>query len=324
MKNASMIRTAFRFSALLAAVLSAASPTIARADSSVPLNASYVQKELQNYYDILRAREDLLRRSQDLRGARINYRPKIQRKYVNSINDFFDHVVSHIERTVELASELKRLHPERYRDVDDELLRVFMNRHDFAKIEKEAKSGRRPFLNGLYRLYGRDFDTFSQEEKTLAFKYRALLNQKDAEHAMNFFKAYNHDNQFIDEHGKLTPLAEKFLEIERVADKTDRGLSPVSAEEFNRAKMQLGSVYIEDPTEKQLAESLEKSPRPGVPSPYERVTKGHSYEEFRSRNAKYANIGYTCVMNGIIEGTLEKDAILPQASVMHATSHFRH
>lgn len=317
MRIATMSRSAFSFAALLAAVLSVASPTISHSDSSVPHNSSYLQQELQdylqNYYKTLGAREDLLRRSKDFRGARLSYRPKVHRKYVNSLQDFFDHVASHIERTVELASELKRLHPERYKDVDDELLRIFMNRHDFAKIEIDLRTGKRPFLVGLYRLYGRDFNTFSQEEKTLAFKYRAALNSKDAEHAMKFFKAYNFKNQFIDVHGNLTPLAEKFLEIERVADKTDRGLSPVSAEEFNREKMQLGSVYIEDPTEKKLAESLEKSHGPGLLSPYEQVTKGHSYEEFQHRSAKYANIGYTCVLNGVIEGIVEKEAILPHA-----------
>jgi hypothetical protein len=242
-----------------------------------------------------------VQRAQATQASNWRNRSATQRKYVNSLDDFLDHVLSHIARTVELGTELKRLHPELYSDVDRDLLHAFLGRHDYAKVEVDPKTGRRPFLEGLYKQYGRDFDSFSENEKKLVLRYKDMLNERDAKHGEDFFKAFNKNNRFIDKKGNYTALAKKFLQIESIADKVDRGLSPVSAEEFNREKMALASVFMKDPKEKRLAESLEKSYIRGVPSPYERVTKGHTYEEFRERHARGSSLAHSCLVNRLIE-----------------------
>ncbi|MFL5811931.1 MAG: hypothetical protein ACJ763_00005, partial [Bdellovibrionia bacterium] len=234
-----------------------------------------------------------------------------RRKYVNSLDDFYDHVVSHIERTVQLAAELKRLHPERYRDVDPGLLEIFMNRHDFAKIAKDETTGKRSFLEGLYQQYGRDFNSFSPDEKAMVLKYKDALNKADAQHARDFFKVHNYNRQFIKKNGHYTDLAKLYLEIESIADKVDRGLSPVSAEEFNRVKMKPASEFLSDPVQKRLAESLERSRGPGIPSPYEYATKGHTFEEFRARKARMQNVEQTCMINHLMHEILKREQMLP-------------
>jgi hypothetical protein len=75
--------------------------------------------------------------------------------------------------------------------------------------------------------------------------------------------------------------------------------------------MKPASEFLSDPVEKRLAESLERSSAPGVPSPYEYATKGHTFEEFRTRKARMQNIEQTCMINHLMQEILKREQLLP-------------
>jgi hypothetical protein len=211
------------------------------------------------------------------------YQP--QRKYVNSVEDYLDHVNSHRERVTRLGLELLRIEPEKFRDIDRSLLEKFLKSHDLEKTEPE-------FVTALYSRYGKSFTTSSGQKLTQTQSERsgndviAQLNARGKEYARRFFEANNQNGRFINAQGEYTGLANRYFLIESVADKVERYLCPVSAEEFNRA-MSPASDFLEkgpgaDHEAAALARELEK---PGV---YRRVTAGSSYFEYKARQRNLA------------------------------------
>ena len=108
----------------------------------------------------------------------------------------------------------------------------------------------------------------------------------DAEVAMAFFKKKN----LLTPEGRPNAVAEKLLELEKIADLVDRGKSPVSAEEFGRPMDSASSFFGKqaervrtDPALSAAQKSAEISKIEGLaelaralekPGVYERSTEG--------------------------------------------------
>jgi hypothetical protein len=273
-------------------------------DSLTPNQRLYVQA--------LQAEKGTLARPYGGDDASWEYSGLRRRKYVNSIQDFFDHMASHIERVESLGLTLKELRPRLFYDVDPYLLKILLSIHDFEKLRVDPVTGRREVLEELFKTYGVDFDTLPPDEKAQQIALRNRLNKGDKGHARQFFELFNDGNRFIDKKGNYTRRALKYLLIESVADKVDRGMSPVSAEEFNREKMVLASKskYITDRTERKLAKLLEQISPGSSKSRYTLATLGHTYEDYQKRmNRRYRfifegdgrehKISFDCVKNHI-------------------------
>lgn len=175
---------------------------------------------------------------------------------MDRLTDFERHVSLHIQRTRKLAEAAREL-PE-YSDLPVELVRDFLDLHDQSKINRSQAflaqhrlEGRREsLLQSLHRLRG----TSNSEVSAVAQK----LNDVDNEVAHAFFQK----EKLLTPEGRLSWKALMLLEIEKIADLVDRGLEPVTAQEFGRSMrpasewFELSAFRAADP----LAQALEVSP----------------------------------------------------------------
>jgi hypothetical protein len=216
----------------------------------------------------------------------------LKRQHVMSLDDFKIHSHAHVERyrrlvkkiykdwivtgvydryATELGEEVSHLGPE-----DEELVEAFAQQHDAAKRihtedfikkyygnPKKNASQIKPISDELYKIYG-----MTREESGKAGdKIINRLNDIDARVTREFFREHG----LIDTNGNLHPKALTLLLLEMIADKVDRGMDPVAAEElgYKGQKQIPGSVYLKNIIKEKLptlvAHDLEATYTEGYP-----------------------------------------------------------
>jgi len=202
-----------------------------------------------------------------------------QRRFVHSIEDFEVHMKHHIQRVEILGmrllkfpdglnpDEIRKMDPvlvkrlqDKLEKIDRVLLQKYLKLHDQSKVnatpEFLAHYGFRPdepkIIERLYGIYGKNRDNMRSDEvirsKTLIDKINAI----DRQIGYEFFSAHD----MIDSRGNSSFMARIMMMVEKIADGVDRGMSPVSPEEFNRT-MKLASEFLTDPEEIHLSLYLE-------------------------------------------------------------------
>ncbi|PIP92521.1 MAG: hypothetical protein COW00_00240 [Bdellovibrio sp. CG12_big_fil_rev_8_21_14_0_65_39_13] len=173
-------------------------------------------------------------------------------RYVKNINDFYQHTYLHRRRLIIMGHHLLEEFPDQFTHIDHKILDQFLNIHDEAKLNLDiAQYKGRPLLEALYQYYGRGKHTLSDEAKIEMQEIIKVLNHKDSEIGINFFKKYG----FIDKRGRLNETALELLRIEKIVDSVDRGMNQVSIEEFDRS-MTPASTFLKS-EDSDLALNLE-------------------------------------------------------------------
>jgi hypothetical protein len=192
------------------------------------------------------------------------------RTYVNSLEEFYEHTRLHRVRVKLLGMELLRTHPELFRGISPEELRIVLEAHDRAKVSSAAHgpSGR-PFYEELYRSYG----------KKAPDPLVNSLNQADEKYAVEALKhagLWDNPRMSSAERMRRRALRTRIKMIEKIADLVDRGKSPVTSEEFGRA-MRPASTFLNNPEEVRLARELERN--------YSRLTVNLDYRPLKLSQA---------------------------------------
>lgn len=170
--------------------------------------------------------------------------------YVNSVEDFYEHTRLHVERVKALGLELFRTHPEMFKGLSEEQVRIALAAHDRAKLSPRAMSSQgKPFYEELFEKYRSKPDLQIIQE----------LNSHDEKFMDDAYRLSglgDNPQMTAAERARRKALREQLKKIERLADYVDRGSSYVTAEEFGRP-MKPASYFLTDPDEKRLAKELE-------------------------------------------------------------------
>lgn len=151
-------------------------------------------------------------------------------EFVSSVEDFYEHTRLHRERVKLLGVELFKSHPDLFNGLTLEQVQGVLSMHDEAKVTT--------FYRVLYENYG------GPVEKSIV----DALNAKDKEFMDQALKKFGIE--------KESDLLLKMSRIEKIADMVDRGMSPVTPEEFGRP-MKKASEFIGGILDRQLALDLE-------------------------------------------------------------------
>lgn len=184
--------------------------------------------------------------------------------YVKNLNDFLEHTRLHVERNRLLAKELLAQFPEKFNAVNEDLVQAFLKIHDQSKLNPElTQEGKRFIGERLYEFYGLPDSVLSKAEKAEREALIRELNIVDNVQVTFFFKR----NGLLKRNGSPSIQALQLLQIEKIVDFVDRGMAPVSAEEFSKV-MEPGSEFIGNDLAK-YARYLEKN--------YRRIVAGFEF-----------------------------------------------
>lgn len=174
-------------------------------------------------------------------------------KLVESVEEFYEHTQKHRARVKALGLELFRSHPQLFEGLSESQVERVLEAHDQAKVRATVKAPNgRPFYQVLYNEgFGKKLDRNIVD----------ALNANDKQ-IMEVAEEVNGIH-------KSAELQAKMERIEKIADLVDRGMSPVSAEEFGRS-MDKASEFLKSPEDRALAIELEKK--------YLTVTKDLQYK----------------------------------------------
>ena len=145
-----------------------------------------------------------------------------------SYSQFLNHISKHRMRVVALGLEYYRRNTKCNELLSPSLVKEFLRLHDLAKLDNDISVR-------LYSLFGKNQSPHMKDTVV-------ELNRRDLEIRMTFFKEKN----LVDAQGRLSAEATLLIEIERVADLTDRGMDPGAAQEFGRP-MQKASIFLATP-----------------------------------------------------------------------------
>lgn len=234
-----------------------------------------------------------------------------RRRYLNQLPDFFHHTELHKRRVVELAKAVMGEYPEEFKDIDPEKAIRILTEHDNAKIDPRYRAANgKPFYQSLFNYVG---------EKAP----QQLIDD------LNF-----HDNKIINNAFEVEGIAESefdskevaqkkskeriaFKKLEELVDHVDRGMNPVSLDEFGRAGYK-ESETAKRAKQREMALFLEKN--------YSKIIKGLEFKPLtlaqqRSiANKILAHEKYYRLKN---MGTVLKEAGLRSASTMAKIYHHR-
>lgn len=175
-----------------------------------------------------------------------------QRTYVNSLEEFFEHTRLHRERVKLLGMELFRTHPELFRGLSATQVRIVLEAHDRAKVSSGVTGpGGKPFYQELYRQYG-------QKAPESLVNGLNQADEKQMQLALKHAGLADNPHMTAVERSRRRALRMQLKMIEKIADQVDRGMSPVSAEEFGRP-MKRASEFLLNPQEVRLARELERN-----------------------------------------------------------------
>lgn len=167
-------------------------------------------------------------------------------RYVGNISDFEIHIEAHIERVGFLGKALYEEYPERYAELDADLLEQFLRVHDQAKREQNI-------MEGLFEFYAIPKEQMTEWQEQQMQRQIDELNGEDDLVVYQFFETHN----LIRSDGRPEHRAELYQEIATISDLVDRGLDPVAAEEFAR-RMKPASEFLEG-KQRSLAVFLEQN-----------------------------------------------------------------
>ena len=193
-------------------------------------------------------------------------------KFIHNEAELTKRFEDHQDRVARLGYEILAT-SEDFKDLNPELTDEFLHRHDRAKLDHSpeflAKHGiteEEHAIHGLAKIYGKNIADMTGDEKTTAEAIRSLTNRIDNATADEFFK----ENGLFNPDGTRGTIAEKLIKVEHIADLVDRGMDPISAEEFNKV-MEPASKFLKDEIEQKLAAQLEER--------YKKTLEGGKFEE---------------------------------------------
>lgn len=179
-----------------------------------------------------------------------------QIRFVQSLNDFRTHTSQHIKNVNLLGMLIYQTYKDTlFQDVPEHLLQEKLQLHDFEKIatlpelRELGYTKSTTFTQRLYKHYGtskKDMPSI----KSLIFE----LNSYATLIEFTFFQKHNLLNPDL----QPSPIAEKLQMIEKIADRIDREMSPISPEEFGVARMRRAKAYLNSPLEKSIAKNIAK------------------------------------------------------------------
>ena len=151
-----------------------------------------------------------------------------RREYVNNLVDFYHHTSLHKKRVVALALAALDKFPQEFPGLEKQIVMRVLGRHDDAKIDPAIRDvDGKPFYQKLFKHFGAKpprelIDRLNQADEKImqtALGEEGLLpNPKDNKALL----------------ARKAQQVESLLKLEKLADHVDRGMSPVSAEEFGR------------------------------------------------------------------------------------------
>lgn len=214
-------------------------------------------------------------RSDEILGARS---AQSRARWVNSANDFVLAMKQHREKVKLLALDIFNRHPTRFHPLSARDLASYIDQvHDVGKLEE-------PLASELFRYWGERIGSLPEPQKTEGLKVISKLNNEEAIRAQAFYQS-----------NRWSPLVkEKAKILETLADSLERGLAPLSLEEFG-GKMLLASEFNRGPWLDPYRDILLEYER-NKGARYRHVTKGHHYEDV------------------IRAGKLSADTAIPQTS----------
>lgn len=183
---------------------------------------------------------------------------------------------SHARRVRVLGMHLRRIYQEAFVEVNPEILGDFLILHDQAKLNHSQNFIKNyhlpmdsPLLDELYGLYGVIVSSANADEfRARNMALIARINEVDRGVALHFFRLRG-----LATEDSFSPLAQRYLKIEKIADAVDRGMNPVTAEEFGRP-MLAASQFLPDAESKDMATKLEQV--------YGLLTREMSYDKFKA------------------------------------------
>lgn len=183
---------------------------------------------------------------------------------VNDALDFHEHMSKHKKRIVDLGVKLLERYPERFKEIDKETLKIVLEAHDNAKVTPSSQYNGRPFYKVLFEEgYGRKLNREIVDS----------LNDVDGKWTEDAFKKAGLSLEGLTGKRKQNVLKKRklILKIEKIADFVDRGMSPVTKEEFGRkvVKASDSKFFLKNKKDRLAAEFLEQN--------YNEFTKGHEY-----------------------------------------------
>jgi len=179
------------------------------------------------------------------------------------------HNRAHIQRVRKLTLALYDRFAGELPGVDRKLLEEFAALHDYEKNNRSIlRKGMEPVDRSLWKKYHQILPAGGRQVVD-------DLNGLDENVLRTFFKKHG----MLTPGGELTELAKTYKDLTEISDFVDRGLSPVSAEEFNK-EMKLGSQWLKDPKHIVMAEYLEElDPKTGIRT-YDRIVNNSKYEKY--------------------------------------------
>jgi len=175
--------------------------------------------------------------------------------FVNSLADFHHHTKMHKKRVQRLGLKLLERFPKEFEGIDRQMAERLLAEHDNAKMSSRYRyrSGR-PFYAELYDHFGKSppGDLVNQ------------LNLTDSKIMKDAFKREGlalSEYDSPDERARKLKIKANFDKLEKLADFTDRGMNPVSPEEFGRKMWSESKAAIEegDRSKAKMARYLEKN-----------------------------------------------------------------
>lgn len=209
-------------------------------------------------------------RSDEILGARPG---QSTAQWVNSPSDFVLAMKQHREKVKLLALDILNRYPARFHPLSTTDIAHYIDEvHDVGKLKE-------PLAGELFRYWGQRIGSLPEPQRSEGLKVIAKLNNQEAIRAQAFHQR-----------NRWSPLVkEKAKILETLADSLERGLAPLSPEEFG-GKMLPASEFNKgswlDPYRDILLEyERNKGAR------YRHVTKGRHYEDVVRAAKLSANTG---------------------------------
>lgn len=200
----------------------------------------------------------------------------LSNQYVNSIEDFYHHTQLHRKRVKKLGLELLKMYPDVFKGISERDVILALAEHDRAKISGLALADdKEQFYKKLYSGYQRRIDRPTIDKLN-------NIDKKYMERAHEVIGWQETDSMKTKHKKKLRKKKALLKLLENVADFVDRGMSPVSEEEFGR-KMQKASEFMKGNQERKIAAALEQR--------YKKVIQGLEYSppnDYQYRAIKFS------------------------------------
>lgn len=188
------------------------------------------------------------------------------RRYVNDAADFYQHMKMHKERISALGLQLLKEFPEEFSGLDEATVKRVLSVHDDAKVTLGSRFNGKPFYQVLYEEgYGKRLDRSVVD----------ALNEVDGKFTEDALRRVGlslegHSSEALE---RVKKTRELILKVEKIADFVDRGMSPVSSEEFGRAvsRASENDFFLKTEEERAMAKLLEDK--------YDTITKGLEYKK---------------------------------------------